>query len=78
MHVEACPLSQSPCAVAQFRLSVRSDVMRVWSVEEVTYTGYYCHVMVTVHGCGFKATLSKSKNSHNHVTMVLEPMLHSS
>ena len=39
--------------------------MRIWSVEEVAYTGHYYQVMITVYGRGFKAALSKSKNSHN-------------
>ena len=53
-------------ALAKLRLSVRSDVIRVWDINEVTYAGgYYYQVKVTVHGFGYKAALSKNKKTYN-------------
>ena len=49
-------------------LSVRSDVIHTWGVDEATCSGgYYYQVKVTVHGCGFKDTLSKKKTTYNGV-----------
>ena len=39
--------------------SWRTAPARTWSVDEASYTGYYHQVKVTVHGCGYKALLSK-------------------
>ena len=48
------------------RLSIRTDVIRTWGIDEVTYSGVYSYkVKATVHGCGYTAALSKSKRTHN-------------
>ena len=53
-------------ALAKFRLSVRSDVIRAWDISEVTYaSGYYFQVNVTLHGCGCNTALSKNKKTYN-------------
>ena len=50
--------------LAQFRLSVRSDVMRTREIADVSFSGNHYQVMIVVHGCGFKSPLSKKKNSY--------------
>ena len=52
-------------SLAQFRLSVRSDVISTWDINTTTCaTGYYHQVKISVNGCGFKAALSKSNKTY--------------
>ena len=74
-HVEVVTLEHlDPCVwkyalthedLAAFRLNARSDVTGTWQIDATTFAcGYYYQVKVTVHGCGFKAALSKSRKTY--------------